>query len=259
MLRRFAGGLRGTRRRVLVIGVLALVVLLVAAELVTRAVLTGRVVEGLRGLADGDAADHGGGAALVTELTAADPAVHLGPWPVLPGLLVGRLPAMTVSAHDLPWRGVAVDVDVRLSGLRRGETPANADLHVRLSVPAAGLSSLQPGAQTGDDTGPLARATWSVRDDLLVASTVIERPRRSVPVDLSVAVSAVDGSVHLEPVAVTVAGMVLDVGTVAGLGGGMAEAVRPRDLTPELPHGLVLTGARVAGDGLVLDAESPPR
>ncbi|GAA3818215.1 hypothetical protein CSO01_29400 [Cellulomonas soli] len=224
---------------------LGLLVLLVAAELVARAVLADRVAAALEDspFLSGSAAD------------TADLDVGLGPWPVLPALLLGRLHSVTVGADDLTWQGAVVDVDIHLTDLHvRGARSADRTV-VQVTIPSSSLGAVVSRAGAADASGPLAQATWSARDGVLVAQAQLERRSTTVPVEVSVAVSAADGALALRPLSVSVAGLVLDVRTLAGLGGSMAGLADTRTVAPDLPGDLVLTSAEVVGDSLVVEAE----
>lgn len=232
------------RRATLTIG-LALVVLLVAAELVARAVLADRVASAFE-----DSPFLSGSAADATDLD-----VGLGPWPVLPSLVLGRLRTVTVGADGLTWQGALVDVDVRLTDLHlRGTRSADRTV-VRVTIPGSSLGAVVARSGTDDASGPLAQATWSARDGVLVAQAQLERRSATVPIEVSVAVSASDGALALQPVSVSVAGLVLDVPTLAGLGGPLSGLADTRTVVPDLPGDLTLTSAEVVGDSLVVEAE----
>ncbi|WP_448630308.1 LmeA family phospholipid-binding protein [Cellulomonas soli] len=237
---------RLSRRRVwLGVGVVVLAVL-VAAELLARAVIGRRVASAVEG------------SSLLSGQEVADPQVRFGPWPVLPWLAVGRVRSVTVGADQVVWQGASVDVEVHLSDLALRGTPSAARTSVRVTVPGEGLGELVEQALDGSDpaaTGPLGTATWSVRDGMLVARTQVERRAISLPVEVAVAVSAADGALQLRPAAVTLAGLVLDVSTVAGTDGPLASLAGTRTLSPDLPGDLTLTSAAVVGDSLVLEAQ----
>lgn len=147
------------------------------------------------------------------------------------------------------------DVDVR--GVHIGGWPFVAGAVGLVDVPVE--ADVRVGADALADLAPDSAqdATWRVTDGALVVETTLQRPRRTVPVEVALDVTADAGAVLVTPVAVSVAGMTLGPDLVSSmLGDRAAGLLEPRRLDPaRLAGGSVdvrVEDVHVVDDGLAL-------
>jgi len=132
-------------------------------------------------------------------------------------------------------------VGVRISGVQ-----------LDVAVPVSQLgSALGGGEASPDGDGP----ALSTDGGLLVASTTVGLGGSGVPLAVELHPQVADGALTLVPVAVRVAGTTFSVDLLAERG-SLAHLADPLTVNlGALPDGVRLTGARVDGDQLVLQAQ----
>ncbi len=120
-----------------------------------------------------------------------------------------------------------------------------------VAVPVAQLGNAWAADGQGRDA-----TTLSTDGGLLVASTTLRMLGPALPVVVTLRPEVSDGVLQIVPTAVQVAGTTLSVDLLAGRG-ELAGLAQPRQVDlGDLPDGVLLTGADVAGEDLVLHASA---
>ena len=232
------GGAGRRRRRwpwVVLIVVVVLAALVVAAELVARAVLPG-VVRSMaieqRDLPSYQQHD------VETEGI------------LLPQLLAGRLDTLRVSTDAVTLQGITGAADVTATGVPlRGGDLGGADGTIRIDQEqfTALLSDTELPVETVEFAAP--NATLGGSFDVLGTA---------VPLSVTLTPGAVEGDLELTPVAASIGGVDIDLDRVGSSFGSLGEGItEPRRvcIADQLPAGLTLTGVEIVRDQAVIDID----
>jgi len=221
---------------VLIGAVVVMVVLAVVAELVARSLVTGivrdKVVTSLGLPADQPLDVAVGGL-------------------VVPQLLGGSLDDLRISGSDVPFGDLAVDADVRMTGvpIRDGVDGGPGTASLRLD--AADLEALLAGA----DVPPvLAEATIALDEPDVRLAKEFPILGATVPIEVALTPGAADGDLTLKPNGAQVGGVALSLDQLAAMVGTEVVAF-PVCFADSVPAGLTLTGVVVDGDQLVADVD----
>lgn len=228
-----AGARRTRWPWVVLVVVVAVAVLLVAAELIARAVLPGIVrsivVEQLDLPSDQQLDVQASGLLVPQLVTGTLDELQLASDEVTIGGITG---AAHVTATGVPLRGGALD---SAKGTVSVDQTQFAGLLEHSRLPDAEITLEEPNATLQGDITLLGRA---------------------IPVGLTVTPGADDGDLLLTPVSATLGGNELDLRALAGLLGDVGEGLAgPQRLciADQLPAGLTLTALRIQGTTAVAD------
>lgn len=226
------------RRRwpwVLLIVVLVLAVLVVAAELVARAILPG-VVRGI----------------VIEQLDLPqDQQLDVDASGVLlPQLIGGRLDELHLSTDAVTFGGITGAADVTATGipLRGGDL---ADAHGTVRIDQDQFATLV----TASDL-PIDEVAFAEPD--VTASGSFEVFGVPIPVSLTVTPDADDGELLLTPVALEVGGLALNAADIAERFGDAAAQITSAQricIADQLPAGLTMTGLKIDGSLAVIDID----
>lgn len=226
------------RRRwpwVVLIVVLVLALLVVAAELVARAVLPGVVrsivIEQLDLPAD-------------QQLDVETEGI------LLPQLLAGRLDTLQLSTDAVTLEGITGAADVTATGVPlRGGDLGGADGTIRIDQDQ--FTTLLSATDLPVDTVEFAAPNATLAGSFQVLGT-------AVPVSVTLMPGAVEGDLELTPVAASVGGVDIDLDRVGSSLGSLGEGItEPRRvcIADQLPAGLTLTGVEIVDDEAVIDID----
>lgn len=233
------GPAKAARRRrwpwVVLIVVIVLAALVVAAELVARAVLPGVVrsivVEQLDLPAD-------------QQLDVETEGI------LLPQLLAGRLDTLRLSTDAITLEGITGAADVTATGVPlRGGDLGGADGTIRIDEDQ--FTALLSGTDLPVDTVELAAPNATLGGSFQVLGT-------AVPVSVTLKPGAVEGDLELTPVAASIGGVDIDLDRVGSSLGSLGEGItEPRRvcIADQLPAGLLLTGVEIVDDQAVIDID----
>ncbi len=227
------------RRRwpwVVLIVVVVLAALVVAAELVARAVLPGvvrsMVIEQLDLPAD-------------QQLDVETEGI------LLPQLLAGRLDTLRLSTDAVTLQGITGAADVTATGVPlRGGDLDGADGTIRIDQEQ--FTALLSDTDLPVDTVEFAPPNATLGGSFAVLGT-------AVPVSVTFTPGAVEGDLELTPVAASVGGVEVDLDRVGSSLGSLGEGItQPRRvcIADQLPAGLTLTGVEIVGDDAVIDVDA---
>ena len=229
----------GRRRRrwpwVVLVVLVVLAALVVAAELVARAVLPGvvrsLVVEQLDLPAD-------------QQLDVTADGI------LLPQLIAGSLDRLHLSTDAVTLQGITGAADVTASGVPiRGGDLGGAEGTIRIDQ--AQFTDLLASTDLPIDEVALDEPNATVAGSIPVLGT-------TVPVSLTLTPGAVEGDLELTPVALSVGGVEIDATEVgSGLGALGSSLTQPRRIciADQLPAGLTLAGVEVVGSEVVIDLD----
>ncbi|WP_433676737.1 LmeA family phospholipid-binding protein [Microbacterium gorillae] len=230
-------GTRTRRRRwpwvLAVIGV-AIVAIVVAAELIARSLVPGIVAEKLR-------------AAL--SLPADHPVqVEVDGW-ALPQVIAQRLDHVTASSDAVTLGTLTADI----SGAADGVTFDGGMESARIS---ADISAEQILALVSEAGVPLEDVTFG--DDVVTGSTTLTVFGQRIPISLTLVPAVTDGDLQLTAESADIGGITLTADGVRERFGNLANGVIgpwPVCLRGQLPMGVHLTTVTVSPDGLVGTAD----
>lgn len=234
-----AGRRRARWPWIVLVVIVVLAVLLVAAELIARAVLPGIVrsvvVEQLDLPADQQLDVQASGV-------------------LLPQLATGTLDELQLSSDDVTIGGVTGAAHVTATGIPlRGGALGSAKGTV--SVDQTQFAALLQGSQLPDAEISLDAPNATLKGEITLLG-------RGIPVGLTVTPGAEDGDLLLTPVSVTLGGNELDLQALASRFGDVgASLAGPQRLciADQLPAGITLTGLRVEGTRAVADISADGR
>lgn len=219
----------------LLIVVVVLAALVVAAELVARAVLPG-VVRGI----------------VIEQLDLPqDQQLQVDAAGILlPQLIGGRLDELNLSTDSVTFGGITGAADVTATGvpLRGGDL---TEAHGTVRIDQQQFTSLI----TASDL-PIDEITFAEPD--ITASGSFDVFGMPIPVALTVTPGADAGDVLLTPVKLEVAGLSLNAAEIAErFGGAAAQITEPRRIciADQLPAGLTVTGLQIDGSEAVIDVD----
>lgn len=234
-------GEQPTRRRrrrwpwVVLIVVVVLALLVVAAELVARAVLPGVVrsvvIEKLDLPAD-------------QQLDVETEGI------LLPQLLSGTLDTLHLSTDSVTLEGITGAADVTATGvpLRGGDLGGASGT---VTVDQTQFTSLLAGSDLPVETVEFAAPNATVGGSISLLGA-------AVPLSLTVTPSAVDGDIELTPVAASIGGLDIDLdqlgSNLGSLGEGLTQPQRVC-IADRLPAGLTLSGLEIVDDAAVIDLD----
>lgn len=234
-------GEQPTRRRrrrwpwVVLIVVVVLALLVVAAELVARAVLPGVVrsvvIEKLDLPAD-------------QQLDVEAEGI------LLPQLLSGTLDTLHLSTDSVTLEGITGAADVTATGvpLRGGDLGGASGT---VTVDQTQFTSLLAGSDLPVETVEFAAPNATVGGSISLLGA-------AVPLSLTVTPSAVDGDIELTPVAASIGGLDIDLdqlgSNLGSLGEGLTQPQRVC-IADRLPAGLTLSGLEIVDDAAVIDLD----
>lgn len=231
---------RVTRRRrrwpwVLLFVVVIVAGLVVAAELVARAVLPGvvrsLVIEQLDLPADQQIDVEAEGILLPQLIGGTLDTLHLSTDSIT---LEGITGAVDVTAHGIPLRGG--DLAGAAGTIRVGQDQFTA-LLATTDLPVDSVSFEEPNATVGGSVTVFGLA---------------------VPISLTLTPGAVEGDLEVTPVAVTVGGVEIDASEVGSRLGSLGTSLtQPQRIciADQLPAGLTLTGVAIDGSEAVIDID----
>ncbi|WP_312672987.1 DUF2993 domain-containing protein [Microbacterium sp.] len=233
------GGAVRRRRRwpwAVLIVVVVLAALVVAAELVARAVLPGvvrsMVIEQLDLPAD-------------QQLDVETEGL------LLPQLLAGRLDTLHLSTDAVTLQGITGAADVTATGVPlRGGDLGGADGTIRIDQEQ--FTALLSDTDLPVDTVEFAAPNATLGGSFAVLGT-------AVPVSVTFTPGAVEGDLELTPVAASVGGVDVDLDRIGSSLGSLGEGItQPRRvcIADQLPAGLTLTGVEIDGDDAVIDVDA---
>lgn len=226
------------RRRwpwVLVIVVVVLAVLVVAAELIARAVLPGIVrsvvIEQLDLPADQQLDVEAAGI-------------------LLPQLIGGTLDSLHLSTDSVTLEGITGAADVTVTGVPlRGGDLGSASGTIRIDQ--AQFTSLLAGTDLPVDSVEFDAPNATVSGSISVFGA-------AVPLSLTLTPGAIDGDLELTPVAASIGGLDIDLdqigSTLGSLGKGLTQPQRVC-IADQLPAGLTLTGLEIVDGAAVIDID----
>lgn len=234
-------GEQPTRRRrrrwpwVVLIVVVVLALLVVAAELVARAVLPGVVrsvvIEKLDLPAD-------------QQLDVETEGI------LLPQLLSGALDTLHLSTDSVTLEGITGAADVTATGvpLRGGDLGGASGT---VTVDQTQFTSLLAGSDLPVETVEFAAPNATVGGSISLLGA-------AVPLSLTVTPSAADGDIELTPVAASIGGLDIDLdqlgSNLGSLGEGLTQPQRVC-IADRLPAGLTLSGLEIVDDAAVIDLD----
>lgn len=242
MTGRRSGGAAAWRARrpwVVLVVVAVLAVLLVAAELLARAVVPavvrGAVIEQLDLPAEQQLDVEASGA-------------------LLPQLIAGRLDELRLDSRRVTVGGITGAAHVVATGvpLRGGPLHTAAGT---VSIDQSEFAALLERSRLPDADISLDAPHVTLRGELAL-------PGRPLPIGLTVTPGAVDGDLLLTPVSVTVGGRDIDLQALARLLGGPGGRLSGPQricIADRLPAGITLTGLRVDGTRAIADIRADGR
>lgn len=233
-------GVDGSRRRrrwpwVVLIVVVVLALLVVAAELVARAMLPGIVrsvvIDQLDLPADQQLAVEADGI-------------------LLPQLIAGRLDRLDLSTDAVTLEGITGAADVTANGVPlRGGDLGGASGTIRIDQDE--FTTLLAGTEL-----PVDSVAFDAPNATLGGSFTVFGA--AVPISVTLTPGAVEGDLELTPVTVTLGGLDLDLDQVGSTLGGLGEGLtQPQRIciADQLPAGLTLTGLEIVGSEAVIDID----
>lgn len=220
---------------VVLIVVVVLVALVVAAELLARAILPGVVrsivIEQLDLPAD-------------QQLDVETEGI------LLPQLLAGRLDTLQLSTDAVTLEGITGAADVTATGVPlRGGDLGGATGTIRIDDTE--FTSLLADTDLPVETVEFAAPNATLGGSVDVFGT-------AVPLSVTLTPGAVDGDLELTPVAASVGGLDIDLDRVGSSLGALGEGLtQPQRvcIADQLPAGLTLTGLRIDGAAAVIDVD----
>lgn len=233
-----ADALQQKRRRwpwVLLVAVVVLALLVVAAELIARAVLPGVVrsivVEKLDLPAD-------------QQLDVETQGL------LLPQLIGGTLDTLHLSTDSVTLDGITGAADVTATGVPlRGGDLGGASGTVR--VDQEQFTTLLAGTDLPVDSVEFTAPNATVSGSISVLGA-------AVPLSLTLTPGTIDGDLELTPVGVSIGGLDVDLdrvgSTLGALGEGLTQPQRVC-IADQLPSGLTLTGIEIVDDAAVIDVD----
>lgn len=234
-----AAGVAPRRRRrwpwVVLVVVIVLAVLVVAAEMIARAVLPGvvrsLVIEQLDLPADQELQVEADGI-------------------LLPQLIGGTLDTLRLSTDAVTLEGITGAVDVTATGVPlRGGDLGGASGTIRIDQ--SQFTELLDGTDLPVETVTLDAPNATVAGTVRVLGL-------SVPVSLTVRPGVADGDLELTPVSLSVGGVEVDAdGVESSLGalGGSLTATQTICIADRLPAAILLTGLEIDGSAAVIDVD----
>lgn len=226
------------RRRwpwVLLVVVVVLALLVVAAELIARAVLPGVVrsivVEKLDLPAD-------------QQLDVETQGL------LLPQLIGGTLDTLHLSTDSVTLDGITGAADVTATGVPlRGGDLGGASGTIR--VDQEQFTTLLAGSDLPVDSVEFTAPNATVSGSISVLGA-------AVPLSLTLTPGTIDGDLELTPVGVSIGGLDVDLdrvgSTLGALGEGLTQPQRVC-IADQLPSGLTLTGIEIVDDAAVIDVD----
>ncbi|GAA1152013.1 DUF2993 domain-containing protein [Microbacterium oxydans] len=226
------------RRRwpwVLLVAVVVLALLVVAAELIARAVLPGVVrsivVEKLDLPAD-------------QQLDVETQGL------LLPQLIGGTLDTLHLSTDSVTLDGITGAADVTATGVPlRGGDLGGASGTVR--VDQEQFTTLLAGTDLPVDSVEFTAPNATVSGSISVLGA-------AVPLSLTLTPGTIDGDLELTPVGVSIGGLDVDLdrvgSTLGALGEGLTQPQRVC-IADQLPSGLTLTGIEIVDEAAVIDVD----
>ncbi len=226
------------RRRwpwVLLVAVVVLALLVIAAELIARAVLPGVVrsivVEKLDLPAD-------------QQLDVETQGL------LLPQLIGGTLDTLHLSTDSVTLDGITGAADVTATGVPlRGGDLGGASGTVR--VDQEQFTTLLAGTDLPVDSVEFTAPNATVSGSISVLGA-------AVPLSLTLTPGTIDGDLELTPVGVSIGGLDVDLdrvgSTLGALGEGLTQPQRVC-IADQLPSGLTLTGIEIVDDAAVIDVD----
>lgn len=220
---------------VLLVVVVVLALLVVAAELVARAMLPGIVrsvvIEQLDLPAD-------------QELDVDAEGI------LLPQLIAGRLDTLDLSTDAVTLEGITGAADVTATGVPlRGGDLGGATGTIRIDQDE--FTTLLAGTELPVDSVAFEAPNATLGGSFTVFGA-------AVPISVTLTPGAVEGDLELTPVGVTVGGLDLDLdqvgSTLGAVGEGLTEPQRVC-IADQLPAGLTLTGLEIVGSEAVIDID----
>lgn len=220
---------------VLLIVALVVSALVVAVELVARAVLPG-VVRGV----------------VIEQLDLpADQQLDVDASGILlPQLIGGRIDQLHLSTDSVTLGGITGAVDITADGISLGGGDLN-DAWGTVRVDAEQFTELVATSDLPIDSVEFAEPDVTVSGSLAVFGI-------SVPIAVSLTPGADAGELLLTPVSVQVAGATLNAQQVAERFGSIAEQLTQTQricIADQLPAGVTMTGLMVDGDEVVVDLQ----
>lgn len=220
---------------VLLVVVLVLAALVVAAELVARAVLPG-VVRGI----------------VIEQLELpADQQLDVDASGILlPQLLAGKLDRLHLSTDSVTIGGITGAADVTADGVPLGGGDLT-DAAGTVRIDADQFTALVAASDLPIDTVTLAEPDVTVSGSLPVFGI-------GVPLALTLTPGADAGELLLTPVSLQVAGTTLDAQQISERFGSIADQLTQTQricIADQLPAGLTMTGLAVDGDEVVVDLD----
>lgn len=225
--------------RVLLIVVAVIAALLVAAEMVARAVLPGivrsLVVEELKLPADQQLDVEASGV-------------------LLPQLISGTLDELQLSSKQVTIGGITGSAHVTATGVpTRGGALGSAK--GTIAIDQSQFTTLLKNSQLPITGVVLAAPDATVQGELSLLG-------REIPVGLTVTPGAQDGDLLLTPVSATLGGAEIDLKRLSGMLGSLgAQLAAPQRIciAEHLPAGITLTGLRIEGTSAVADISADGR
>ena len=220
---------------VLLVVVVVLALLVVAAELIARAVLPGVVrsivVEKLDLPAD-------------QQLDVETQGL------LLPQLIGGTLDTLHLSTDSVTLDGITGAADVTATGVPlRGGDLDGASGTVR--VDQEQFTTLLAGTDLPVDSVEFAAPNATVSGSISVLGA-------AVPLSLTLTPGTIDGDLELTPVGISIGGLDVDLdrvgSTLGALGEGLTQPQRVC-IADQLPSGLTITGVEIVDDAAVIDVD----
>ncbi|MEV7631180.1 DUF2993 domain-containing protein [Microbacterium sp. NPDC089318] len=173
---------------------------------------------------------------------------------MLPQLIAGTLDEVRLASDEVTVGGITgsarvTATDVPVSGGALGGAKGT------VSIDQDEFSSLLDAAQLPVTRISLAAPNATVEGE-------VELFGRQIPVGLTVTPGAQDGDLLLTPVSLKINGAEVDLGAVSGVVGGIAETItQPQRvcIADRLPAGITLTGLRIEGTRAVADISADGR
>ena len=220
---------------VLLVVVVVLALLVVAAELIARAVLPGVVrsivVEQLDLPAD-------------QQLDVETQGL------LLPQLIGGTLDTLRLSTDSVTLEGITGAADVTATGVPlRGGDLGGASGAIRIGQEQ--FTALLADTDLPVDSVEFAAPNATVSGSISVLGA-------AVPLSVTLTPGAVDGDLELTPVAASIGGLDIDLDRVASTFGSLGEGLtQPQRvcIADQLPAGLTLTGREIVDDAAVIDID----
>lgn len=220
---------------VLLIVVVVLAALVVAAELIARAVLPGIVrgivIEQLDLPADQELAVEADGI-------------------LLPQLIGGTLDSLHLSTDSVTLEGITGAVDVTATGvpLRGGDL---RDASGTIRIDESQFTTLLSNTDLPIDTVTLETPNATVSGSVSVLGIAI-------PISLTVTPGVAEGDLELTPVGLTIGGLEVDADQVGSTLGALGEQLTETQricIADQLPAGITLTDLEIDGSEAVIDVD----